>query len=64
MGTFRITVEKADPSGQRFEPVEMLVGIGAAFTKAEKIAKLPVDNSGFQVVLLVQNVAYGLMDSA
>ena len=36
MGTFRITVEIADPSGQRFEPVEMLVDTGATFTKAPR----------------------------
>ena len=33
MGTFQITVEIADPAGQRFEPVEMLVDTGARFTK-------------------------------
>ena len=36
MGTFRITVEIADPSGQRFEPVEMLVDTGVMFTKAPR----------------------------
>ena len=36
MGTFRITVEIADPNGQRFEPVEMLVDTGATFTKAPR----------------------------
>ena len=36
MGTFRITVEVGDPQGQRFEPVEMLVDTGAAFTKAPR----------------------------
>ena len=36
MGTFRITVEIADPSGQRFEPVEMLVNTGAIFTKVAR----------------------------
>ena len=36
MGAFRITVEIADPSGQRFEPVEMLVDTGATFTKAPR----------------------------
>ena len=35
-GTFRITVEIADPSGQRFEAVEMLMNNGATFTKAPK----------------------------
>ena len=34
MGTFRITVEIADPLGQHFEAVEMLVDTGATFTKA------------------------------
>ena len=32
MGTFRITVELADPLGQHFEAVEMLVDTGATFT--------------------------------
>ena len=36
MGTFRITVEIADPLGQRFEAVEMLVDTGATFTKAPR----------------------------
>ena len=36
MGTFRITVEIGDPSGQQFEPVEMLVDTGAIFTKAPR----------------------------
>ena len=36
MGTFRITVGIGDPSGQRFEPVEMLVDAGATFTKAPR----------------------------
>ena len=36
MGTFRVTVEIADPQGQRFEAVEMLVGTGATFTKAPR----------------------------
>ena len=36
MGTFRITVEIADPQGRRFEPVEMLADTGAAFTKAPR----------------------------
>ena len=36
MGTFRITVEIGDPSGQQFEPVEMLVDTGATFTKAPR----------------------------
>ena len=36
MGTFYITVEIADPSGQQFEPVEMLVDTGATFTKAPR----------------------------
>ena len=36
MGTFRIMVDIADPSGQRFEPVEMLVDTGATFTKAPR----------------------------
>lgn len=36
MGTFHITVEIGDPRGQRFEPVEMLVDTGAAFTKAPR----------------------------
>ena len=36
MGTFRITVEIADPRGQRFEAVEMLVDTGATFTKAPR----------------------------
>ena len=36
MGTFRITVEIADPRGQRFEALEMLVDSGATFTKAPK----------------------------
>ena len=36
MGTFSITVEMADPNGQRFEPVEMLVDTGATFTKAPR----------------------------
>ena len=36
MGTFRITVEIADPQGRRFEPVEMLVDTGATFTKAPR----------------------------
>ena len=35
-GTFRITVEIADPRAQRFEPVEMLVDTGATFTKAPR----------------------------
>ena len=34
MGTFLITVDIADPRGQRFEAVEMLVDIGATSTKA------------------------------
>ena len=36
MGTFRITVEIADPSGQHFEAGEMLVDTGATFTKAPR----------------------------
>ena len=36
MGTFRITVEIADPRGQRFEAVEMLVNTGATFTKVPR----------------------------
>ena len=36
MGTFRITVEIADPRGQHFEAVEMLVNTGAIFTKAPR----------------------------
>ena len=36
MGTFRMTVEIADPLGQRFEAVEMLVNTGATFTKAPR----------------------------
>ena len=36
MGTFRITVEIADPRGERFEAVEMLVETGATFTKAPR----------------------------
>ena len=36
MDTFRITVEIANPSGQCFEPVEMLVNTGAIFTKAAR----------------------------
>ena len=36
MGTFRIVFEIADPRGQRFEAVEMLVDTGATFTKASK----------------------------
>ena len=36
MGTFRITVEIADPLGQHFEAVEMLVDTGATFTKAPR----------------------------
>ena len=36
MGTFRLTIEIGDPSGQRFEPVEMLVDTGATFTKAPR----------------------------
>ena len=36
MGAFRTTVEIADPQGQQFEPVEMLVDTGATFTKAPR----------------------------
>ena len=36
MGTFQITVEIADPRGQHFEAVEMLVDTGATFTKAPR----------------------------
>ncbi len=36
MGAFRITVEIADPRGQHFEAVEMLVDTGATFTKAPR----------------------------
>ena len=36
MGTFRITVEIADPQGQHFEAVDMLVDTGATFTKASR----------------------------
>ena len=36
MGTFRITVEIADPQGQHFEAVDMLVDTGATFTKAPR----------------------------
>ena len=36
MGTFQITVEIADPLGQHFEAVEMLVDTGATFTKAPR----------------------------
>ena len=36
METFRITVEIADPLGQHFEAVEMLVDTGATFTKAPR----------------------------
>ena len=36
MGTFRMTVEIADPLGQRFEAVEMLVDTGAMFTRAPR----------------------------
>ena len=36
MGTFRITVEIADPTGRHFEAVEMLVDTGATFTKAPR----------------------------
>ena len=34
--TLRITVEIADPRGQHFETVEMLVDTGATFTKAPR----------------------------
>ena len=36
MGTFQIKVEIADPLGQHFEAVEMLVDTGATFTKAPR----------------------------
>ncbi len=36
METFQITVEIADPLGQHFEAVEMLVDTGAAFTKVPR----------------------------
>ena len=36
MGTFRVTVEIADPRGQQFEALEMLVDTGATFTKAPR----------------------------
>ena len=36
MGSFRITVEIADPRGQHFEAVEMLVDTGVIFTKAPR----------------------------
>ena len=36
MGTFQITVEIADPRGEQFEAVEMLVGTGATFTKVPR----------------------------
>ena len=36
VGTFRITVEIADPQGQQFEAVDMLVDTGATFTKAPR----------------------------
>ena len=36
MGTFQITVEIADPRGQHFEAIEMLVDTGATFTKAPR----------------------------
>jgi predicted aspartyl protease len=32
VGTFRVTVEVGDPSGQRFEPIEALVDTGATYT--------------------------------
>jgi clan AA aspartic protease len=32
MGTFNVTLEIGDPSGQRFEPVEALVDTGATYT--------------------------------
>ncbi len=35
-GTFRITVEIADPRGQHFESVEILVDTGATFTKVPR----------------------------
>ena len=35
-GTFRITVEVADPLGQHFEAVDRLVDTGATFTKAPR----------------------------
>ena len=36
MGTFRITVEIGDQSGQRFQELEALVGSGATFTKVPR----------------------------
>ena len=36
MGTFRIRVEIADPQGQHFEAVDMLVDTGATLTKAPR----------------------------
>ena len=32
MGTVRITIEVGDPSGERFEPVDVMVDTGATFT--------------------------------
>ena len=36
MGTFRITVEIGDQSGQRFQEMEALVDTGATFTKVPR----------------------------
>ena len=36
MGTFRITVEIADPRDQHYEAVDMLVDTGATFTKVPR----------------------------
>lgn len=32
MGTFSVTIEIGDPQGQRFEPVDALVGTGSTYT--------------------------------
>ena len=54
MGTFRITVEIADPRGQHFEAVEMLVDTGATFTKAPRdlLERLDVPVERFYTVEL------------
>ena len=36
MGTFRITVETGNPSGQRFQQLEAFVDTGARFTKVPR----------------------------
>ena len=54
METFPVTAEIGDPQGQRFEPVEMLAGTDAMFTRipGEVLEKLGVPEERTHTVRL------------